>query len=39
MRGTYPSEMRVHVIGLVEAGASRRKAAEQLVRDQREFRS
>ena len=30
MRGTYPSEMRVRVIGLVEAGTSRREAAEQL---------
>jgi transposase len=30
MRGTYPSEMRVRVIGLVEAGSSRREAAEQL---------
>jgi transposase len=30
MRGTYPSEVRVRVIGLVEAGASRREAAEQL---------
>jgi transposase len=30
MRGTYPSEMRVRVIGLVEAGWSRREAAEQL---------
>jgi len=30
MRGTYPGEMRVRVIGLVEAGASRREAAEQL---------
>jgi hypothetical protein len=30
MRGTYPSEMRVRVIGLLAAGASRREAAEQL---------
>jgi transposase len=30
MRGTYPSEVRVRVIGLVEAGALRREAAEQL---------
>jgi transposase len=30
MRGTYPSEMRVRVIGLVKAGSSRREAAEQL---------
>ena len=30
MRGTYPIEVRVRVIGLVEAGASRREAAEQL---------
>src|SRR6266478_2216588 len=30
MRGTYPSEMRVRVVGLVEAGTSRREAAEQL---------
>ena len=30
MRGTYPGEVRVRVIGLVEAGASRREAAEQL---------
>ena|SRR6516164_1720582 len=30
MRGTYPSEVRVRVIGLVEGGASRREAAEQL---------
>src|SRR5260370_625831 len=29
MRGTYPSEMRVRVIGLVEAGTSRREAAGQ----------
>ncbi len=30
MRGTYPGEVRVRVIGLVEAGSSRREAAEQL---------
>jgi hypothetical protein len=29
MRGTYASEMRVRAIGLVEAGSSRREAAEQ----------
>ena len=30
MRGTYLSEVRVRVVGLVEAGVSRREAAEQL---------
>jgi len=30
MRGTYPTEVRVRVIGLVQAGASRREAAEEL---------
>ena len=30
MRGTYPSEVRVRVIGLVQGGASRREAADQL---------
>jgi transposase len=30
MRGSYPGEMRMQVIGLVEGGASRREAAEQL---------
>ena len=30
MRGTYPGEMRIRVIGLVESGISRREAAEQL---------
>jgi transposase len=29
MRGPYPGELRVRVIRLVEAGASRREAAEQ----------
>ena len=29
MRGPYPGELRVRVIGVVEAGASRREAAEQ----------
>src|ERR1700680_3810517 len=29
MRGPYPSELRVRVIGFVEGGASRREAAEQ----------
>ena len=29
MRGPYPGELRVRVIGFVEAGASRREAAEQ----------
>src|SRR5260370_9105001 len=29
MRGPYPVELRVRVIGVVEAGASRREAAEQ----------
>ena len=30
MHGSYPGEMRMQVIGLVEGGASRREAAEQL---------
>jgi transposase len=30
MRGAYPCELRVRAIALVEAGASRREAAEQL---------
>ncbi len=30
MRGPYPGELRVRVIELVQAGASRREAAEQL---------
>jgi hypothetical protein len=30
MRGTCPSEVRIRVIGLVEARASRCEAAEQL---------
>jgi transposase len=29
MRGPYPGELRVRVIGFVEAGGSRREAAEQ----------
>ncbi len=30
MRGAYPCELRVRAIALVEAGASRREAAEEL---------
>ena len=30
MRGPYPGELRIRVIGFVEAGGSRREAAEQL---------
>jgi transposase len=29
MRGPYPGELRIRVIGFVEAGGSRREAAEQ----------